>query len=870
MRHKYPIMLMIAILLFAQVLTPLKVQAKGLLSDRESPAFSEQLPASFAQQPVISTDLFGYSNSTVTNSWINVSGGTDTGIDCTTVKSTGAIPIGFTFDYYEFSYSELYISCFGFVSFTNENLERTQPRSVPSVETPNNVIAPLWTVAESINYVHYQTLGSSPNRQFVVEWNQFITDYGSHEYNFEMILHENGDITFQYDAMSDYNGGYSRYGGIENSQGDDGLSSYYADQDFPANVAERFTRPADHANPILSPDSQGDFMAAGETINYPISLKNYSAIGTDTFTISTDSDWDITLYESDGTTPLTNPITIAQGDTYALIAAVTAPSTVNPTETNIAVITATSGVTPAVSSSVQIVNTFPAPFVQYMDELYNDDQQNSLNILPGSQTQIDFSGESVEGDQAVINLPNHNLFYTWTERNCIGEYCNDYDDVIMYTILDAAGNQVLAPTVLVDVTVMENDVRDRNAYLAVTPDGNIGVLWHREIYDSVNHISNNNAYFAILSKDGTSFIQSPQNLTNNDVFCSTWANDCVNQHSLMLASTPNGNFLLQWRDKPSYNYVFKIYDDSTSTLSSTYSLIEAASVSGYLGSFTLTGLMNNNFFIAWTYEDYVCVTAEDCEWLTEIQYTVIAGDASVTLPRTSIEDLWLMDPDSTQLSNGNIIIAHENSPETSYILFDGTTYEPITPMTLIPGQEYSDAPGVVSVLKGPYGTAVITWQNGPYESDLWQFVYALIDSDGTVKTPAISFFETGQDASGHYNYVTSELGQGSTPLFYDFAPIFTSTPQTPTYVDQTYTYNITTDDGNLPDDTLTITCLTKPDWLSFTDNGDGTATLTGTTGTPGGYPISLSVEDTIGHTTTQEYTLTVIKMTYYFFPLFTK
>ncbi len=81
---------------------------------------------------------------------------------------------------------------------------------------------------------------------------------------------------------------------------------------------------------------------------------------------------------------------------------------------------------------------------------------------------------------------------------------------------------------------------------------------------------------------------APQNLTNNDDFCPYYESSCVNQHFLMLAGTPDGNFFLQWREKPAYNYVFKIYNDSTGTLSPTYSLINAASESEYIGNITLT------------------------------------------------------------------------------------------------------------------------------------------------------------------------------------------------------------------------------------------------------------------------------------------
>lgn len=59
------------------------------------------------------------------------------------------------------------------------------------------------------------------------------------------------------------------------------------------------------------------------------------------------------------------------------------------------------------------------------------------------------------------------------------------------------------------------------------------------------------------------------------------------------------------------------------------------------------------------------------------------------------------------------------------------------------------------------------------------------------------------------------------------APVFTSTPPNPlTKVGTVYSYSITVTDADA--DTITITAPVLPSWLTLTDNGDGTATLTGT------------------------------------------
>src|SRR5262249_42866527 len=59
------------------------------------------------------------------------------------------------------------------------------------------------------------------------------------------------------------------------------------------------------------------------------------------------------------------------------------------------------------------------------------------------------------------------------------------------------------------------------------------------------------------------------------------------------------------------------------------------------------------------------------------------------------------------------------------------------------------------------------------------------------------------------------------------APSFNSSPTTSATEDATYTYAIGANDVDLGT-SLTITSTTLPTWLTLIDNGDGTATLSGT------------------------------------------
>jgi len=87
-------------------------------------------------------------------------------------------------------------------------------------------------------------------------------------------------------------------------------------------------------------------------------------------------------------------------------------------------------------------------------------------------------------------------------------------------------------------------------------------------------------------------------------------------------------------------------------------------------------------------------------------------------------------------------------------------------------------------------------------------------------------------------------------------PTFTSAAVTAATQDVLYTYAVTTED--LDGDAVTITAPTLPAWLTFTDNGDGTATLSGTSNAleVGDHTVQLAVSDG-GTPTTQDFTVTV-------------
>ncbi|ERT07040.1 hemolysin-type calcium-binding repeat family protein [Lyngbya aestuarii BL J] len=90
------------------------------------------------------------------------------------------------------------------------------------------------------------------------------------------------------------------------------------------------------------------------------------------------------------------------------------------------------------------------------------------------------------------------------------------------------------------------------------------------------------------------------------------------------------------------------------------------------------------------------------------------------------------------------------------------------------------------------------------------------------------------------------------------APVFSSTAPTSANEDSLYTYTITTEDLDIGD-SISITSATLPSWLNLTDNGDRTATLTGTptNDNVGTHTVELQVTDAAGETDTQTFDVAV-------------
>ena len=114
---------------------------------------------------------------------------------------SGAIAIGFTFNFGGTNYTQLQIGSNGWIFFGATSTAYANTTVATSPVT--NVLMPYW---DDLNpggvagRVKYQTLGSAPNRQFVVSYLAVPHYSASGTNTFQLVLNENGTFLFNYQS----------------------------------------------------------------------------------------------------------------------------------------------------------------------------------------------------------------------------------------------------------------------------------------------------------------------------------------------------------------------------------------------------------------------------------------------------------------------------------------------------------------------------------------------------------------------------------------------------------------------------------------------------------------------------------------------
>ncbi|MCL4266513.1 MAG: VWA domain-containing protein [Anaerolineae bacterium] len=174
------------------------------------------------------TSRLNYTSQTVPFNWIDIASGG--ALVARGSNTSTLVNLGFTFEFYGNSYSQVYVSSEGYVSFGSGSSTSTNG-AIPSVSTPNNAIYALWDdlypIGGSYGSIYAQQIDAS---RFVIQWQQVAHCCStSSPETFQVILDGSDDsITMQYLDVSSTG---SATVGVENFYGSAGVQVAYNQSD---------------------------------------------------------------------------------------------------------------------------------------------------------------------------------------------------------------------------------------------------------------------------------------------------------------------------------------------------------------------------------------------------------------------------------------------------------------------------------------------------------------------------------------------------------------------------------------------------------------------------------------------------------------
>jgi len=288
------------------------------------------------------SDSYGYSwtdsnapGDQVVFNWVDITGaGSDTGLWGD--DSCSFVNIGFSFGFYGYTYGSAYVTSNGMLSFEGYTYDYSND-PIPYSSSPDLLVAPFWddlAVGSTYNsgLVYYDTIGTSPNQQFIVEYYEITRMGDSSEMTFEIILNETGEIWFQYLTLNGEDGSAASVG-IEDYYGYVGSQYSYNSASLSDGLAIRF-----ELGPIGFGSPQSDVGYPGDTLDYELTITNnrfgddlfdFTFISTYGWTAVVCDDYFVPLGDSDGDT-LPDTGVLASGASMYIYVRVTIPG--SPTE----------------------------------------------------------------------------------------------------------------------------------------------------------------------------------------------------------------------------------------------------------------------------------------------------------------------------------------------------------------------------------------------------------------------------------------------------------------------------------------------------------------------------------------------------------
>ncbi len=698
-------------------------------------------------------DAFGYTwDDTVPYAWIDARArGTEADVRGDNAV-TGAIPLGFTFKYYENSYTHCYISTNGAITLGSPDLAAVNT-VLPMTLAPLNLIAPFWDDLcvncedQNSGAVFYRSGTSYPDHYFVVEWWEISRDGSTARMTFELVLWDSGDIVFQYEVL----GGKldSCTVGIQNATGRDGLQYIYNAPGLSARKAIRFRRPPDQARVQVHPADQGQ-LATGQVLAYTLEIRNGGDLGADTIDLATASNWPLRLYrgstelgDSDGD-GLPDTGVLQRAETATLTVQVSVPGSAAVGDWDRATITATSSIDANQQQFATISSAVPPIFAQSYAEGWDpygalDGEVYAKVYHPATETTAQLTWDHrAENSAAIVRANDGNLICAWPDNywNMRGHLSTD----VAYTII-APGGSGQTTVRVTDHMRTPRPVLEISPTLASGTNGNLALAWTRqtppEWPPGIFECASENVYYAVRSGSGE-VVRQPSALTyNSGLYCPAEPEpDTVRDFLPVVTATDDGRFVIAWQRERFAGGVFNdiyyavVEANGTPVLPAT-ALVTDASGARESGHFNprLLALPGAQVLVLWDNPpNMLGAVLNSAGGVVRFPSTVsiaVEGDPCCS--------------DAVLLPNNDIFVGWIRGAAVGYTILSPGLEVLLSPVVLAesPSGHYKG----LSVDATPEGEVLMTWADSP-TSRLW---YALIDDTGSVLTPAMPFLQAHED-----------------------------------------------------------------------------------------------------------------------------
>lgn len=721
----------------------------GSLSGSAAKAAAARLPTEVeANTAAITTtyvDNYGYVAAGVSSAWVEMTNSVEITAFSPNADDAyvGPFTIGFYFPLYEYSgYTQLRISTNGYLTLdgiVGEQLVRNL--DLPSDQKPNNIIAPFWDdLVKGSGHLFYWNSNLDGQEYFAVRWESFSRFNAVETVTFQALLFKNGDILFQYAGM---NGNLSDASvGIEDGAGVDGISYLFNDTGSPisSNTAIRFTRPGPGRRAKLTPLYSGGFIVGGKA-SFNVTLTNTGNVTLvdpwDSYNLSYSvqegsiSGWQV-VYLLNGL-PVTNSGALAQLANQEFLVLVLPPVGAVVGDHALIRLKATSTQDTTRSATISVQVAVPAKFMH----AYADTPGMHLGLYWKENVA---SSHFNKFDQNVALAPGGEKYVmVWDIQEGSGANLN-------YVVINELG--MPAPY----VSRLENNIytNDRFPFLASGSETNpqVAVLWQHEI-DYVF-----NLMLAVLNPYLENPIAIPPVQVTNNV----------------VRDIDPGGYQMQdasafWVGSDALWLIWKEWYPAAGTTDIRVGLFSLSSQT-WLGGPHLLAVDDSDIY----YADPILIGLEDgtvlaffsgmndLEKTQQIYWASLGTTGQILKGKTELGDLQGSSLDAAILED-RVMLAWVTPDRgaVSYSLISlsgiGSTLslDPGSPQLLV--LKNLNLVEHISLFADQQQNGILTWKN----VDHTQMYYALVDSSGVLRTPAVMFFR--DPSSG---IVVSINGQSST------------------------------------------------------------------------------------------------------------